>query len=663
MATIIDALLVTLSLDTSGVKRGRQEAESAQKKLRADAERTQKEFDEKARQIGVALSQVRNQVIGLLAAFTAGRGLREFVDDLTRSDAALGRTAKNIGVSADELSAWQGVAERAGGTAAGITGSMESLARNFQELALTGQSAVVPYFRALHVALADSQGKMRPVRDILFDLADHLSKLDPAKAQAIGAGLGFDQGTINVLMQGRAALADLLAEQEKLGHANAEDTAAAQRRQAAFNGLGQASQDLGRKLLTALTPAILAVTKALTKLSEWAARHRTLVQAFFFGLSAAVVAFAVALAAPLAGLAALSAAIVSAIAAIALLYDDWKTWISGGKAAFSGFWQFFADKWATAKDIVEPIFESWNTYILGFVQTWKDAFTLIWQVLSGNSDQIRDAWSHLVDDLKADLTNFVDLVKHIGPVILEAFKSAFSSAFDWAEGRFKAVRDAITGHRERTSAAAAPKMAPTGGTDIEKFVAMGWTPAQAAGIVANIQRESGGNEKAVGDDGEAYGLGQWHRARQQAFASWAGHDIRQSTREEQLAFINYELRQGQEKKAGDLLETIKDAAIAGAAISRYYERPKDTNGEAQARALMADDLLNKALADPTLRLGAANSVVNSQTTSATSTSQSVNIDTLNVNGANVRDAQSFADTLRPVLQFSFAGQANTGLTG
>lgn len=123
---------------------------------------------------------------------------------------------------------------------------------------------------------------------------------------------------------------------------------------------------------------------------------------------------------------------------------------------------------------------------------------------------------------------------------------------------------------------------------IALFEGHGWTHNQAAGIVANDMRESRGRPNAVGDGGKAYGIAQWHPDRQRAFAAWAGHDIRQSTRDEQLEFQQYELTQGREQAAGRRLRGAGSAGDAGSVVSRYYERPADADGEAAKRAALAE---------------------------------------------------------------------------
>ena len=120
----------------------------------------------------------------------------------------------------------------------------------------------------------------------------------------------------------------------------------------------------------------------------------------------------------------------------------------------------------------------------------------------------------------------------------------------------------------------------------------GWSREQATGIVANLQKESRLNHNAIGDSGKAFGLAQWHPDRQAKFKKIFGKDIKYSTFEEQLAFIDWELRNKEgEKSAGDRLRTAKTSSEAAAIISKYYERPKDKHGnEIPDRQKIAQEL-------------------------------------------------------------------------
>lgn len=119
------------------------------------------------------------------------------------------------------------------------------------------------------------------------------------------------------------------------------------------------------------------------------------------------------------------------------------------------------------------------------------------------------------------------------------------------------------------------------------FQRMGWTRDQAAGIVANLQHESNMDPRAVGDGGKAYGIAQWHPDRQRNFEKWSGKSMRDSSLEEQLAFVNFELTQGAERRAGQLLKAATNAGQAGEIVSKHYERPLRKEEEAAKRAQSA----------------------------------------------------------------------------
>lgn len=162
----------------------------------------------------------------------------------------------------------------------------------------------------------------------------------------------------------------------------------------------------------------------------------------------------------------------------------------------------------------------------------------------------------------------------------------------------------------------------------------GMRPVEVAGLLSNIQKESGFDPQAAPKNGEhAYGLLQWHPARQKDFKSVFGHDIRESTLEEQAKFILWE-RKHNEKKAFRAIEHARSAAEAGALTSLNYVRPYDKVGEAQKRALLADQIQAS--------LDATSGRTNSQTNH------------INVNVGDIKVTSHHAD---PVQVASAVGQA------
>lgn len=110
-------------------------------------------------------------------------------------------------------------------------------------------------------------------------------------------------------------------------------------------------------------------------------------------------------------------------------------------------------------------------------------------------------------------------------------------------------------------------------TAYQYFINQGWSPQQAAAIVGNLQAESGVNLNpgAIGDGGQAYGIAQWHPDRQESFARVIGVPIRNSTFQQQLEFINWELNNS-EKSAGDRLRDSTTVESGAVIVDQYYER-------------------------------------------------------------------------------------------
>jgi hypothetical protein len=156
----------------------------------------------------------------------------------------------------------------------------------------------------------------------------------------------------------------------------------------------------------------------------------------------------------------------------------------------------------------------------------------------------------------------------------------------------KAVWAKMGGQTDAEIAGAGPTNAksPQNAEVVSKLQALGWAKPQAVGIAANLLQESHYDPTAVGDKGTAYGIAQWHEDRQADFQKWAGHGIRGSSLDEQLKFVDFELRNGKLRGAGDALGEQNSAAGAGRVVSQFYEMPGDRVGESIRRAAMAGQM-------------------------------------------------------------------------
>lgn len=103
------------------------------------------------------------------------------------------------------------------------------------------------------------------------------------------------------------------------------------------------------------------------------------------------------------------------------------------------------------------------------------------------------------------------------------------------------------------------------------FLDRGYAPHMAAGLVGNLEQESGLQTDVLGFDGTgSYGIAQWLGDRKDKLKEIQPYNW--NTFEGQLEFIDWELKNTETKAYKKLLES-RDALEAALNISKFYERP------------------------------------------------------------------------------------------
>lgn len=123
------------------------------------------------------------------------------------------------------------------------------------------------------------------------------------------------------------------------------------------------------------------------------------------------------------------------------------------------------------------------------------------------------------------------------------------------------------------------------------FRSKGWNDAQARGIVGNLMGESGPNLDQWANKGseDAFGIAQWHSDRRAYFEKQFGKPMSEASLEEQLQFVDWEFN-NTEKAAGDALRNATSPEEATWAVTKYYERPADPEGDYKTRVGYATGL-------------------------------------------------------------------------
>jgi hypothetical protein len=187
----------------------------------------------------------------------------------------------------------------------------------------------------------------------------------------------------------------------------------------------------------------------------------------------------------------------------------------------------------------------------------------------------------------------LDGIKQISPETEKAVKAArdLQAAMDAASQSATNVATAASKINVPSSSISAKPLGGAEAGNAQQVVGilqkLGESYQNAIAIAANLKKESEFRAGAIGDSGKAYGVAQWHGDRQAVFADVFGKDIKSSSLEEQLRFVVYELRRGNERGAGRQLDAADTVQAKAAAVSQYYERPANKLGEMRERAAIA----------------------------------------------------------------------------
>lgn len=310
MATVIDALLVTLGLDASNFSRGAKQAEDAQKKIsdtskkaekeRADIDRKTKaardqqakDTEQKTKQAAQGLNKLKNEALGFLAIFATASGLKAFAQDTIQTAASLGFMAANLGMSTKDLDAWQAAAERAGGSAGGMTAQLKESASEIAKYkAGMGPSEGMQWFLRLGgdpAAFKDGNTYLLARSAIL----EKLFKANPANAVLMAANMGVSEDTFNLLKKGPDAVMALVAAQREHSVITEQDAAQALELQNSIKDLNREFEAVSRRLLLDIVPVVTQkLMPAMREFSGWVTTHKPEISSFIDGLVNGTVTF------------------------------------------------------------------------------------------------------------------------------------------------------------------------------------------------------------------------------------------------------------------------------------------------------------------------------------------------------------------------------------
>ncbi|HBW2932155.1 TPA: lytic transglycosylase domain-containing protein [Klebsiella pneumoniae] len=285
-ATVIDALLVTLGLDTSDFRKGQKDVSDDLKKQREDAKKTAKEMAEQGKKAAAFFGSIKTELLALTGVAVTAGGLISFVKSTTSGLMDLSIQSKALGLSARELDGWSKSAEAAGSSAEKISASLQG----FQG-AIQG-ARVGDYSSSIFGGLAQLNALTGQNFDVWGQDASSLAKTsldalrkisDPNLRRQVGLSLGFDDATLQRNQEGK-----FLPDVDRLTKSSGitdVSTKGAKEFTAAWAELNQSLETTKNQFYTFLIPYVRDFNVVLRDLSNWMKSHpeemKQKVDAFF----------------------------------------------------------------------------------------------------------------------------------------------------------------------------------------------------------------------------------------------------------------------------------------------------------------------------------------------------------------------------------------------
>ena len=196
-----------------------------------------------------------------------GGGLLEGFRRIAEGAAEIGIQAKTIGLTTEALSRLQFAAQQSGVSAEQLGTALGRFSKNAVQAATTGTGNVAQAFQALHIPLLDATRHMRPLPDLLGDVAERFSHMpDGIDKTALAMFLFGRAGKelIPLLDRGKAGIADLSRAADLLGITLSTELAERLHTVSTrMDILGDIATGLSRQLVGSLAPGMIELSNTV----------------------------------------------------------------------------------------------------------------------------------------------------------------------------------------------------------------------------------------------------------------------------------------------------------------------------------------------------------------------------------------------------------------
>lgn len=290
MATIIDALVVTLGLDATGFNKGQKEVKGGLDDTRKKADQAAKDMEAAGKRAASFFGSIRTELLALVGVTLSVQGFKNFITGMTDNLQQLAVNSRSLDMSAKSLDGWQRAAEAAGSSAEKITGNLQA----FQNLITTFRGGGNVQGNPLLMALNGFSGATGAKFDlgtatpesILREVEKNLPKLNKDAQRKFLNDINIDNALQGSLVsQKLSSDADFFA---GISKASPEATKKAQDFNRRLVEMKQNFSAASQVLYESLIPYVEKLIPLIEKFGVWISTHGPEIQKFFSDSAAEV---------------------------------------------------------------------------------------------------------------------------------------------------------------------------------------------------------------------------------------------------------------------------------------------------------------------------------------------------------------------------------------
>lgn len=282
MPTIIDSLVVTLGLDSSGFKKGQTEVKKGLDDTRKNADQTAKDMEAAGKRAASFFGSIRTELLALVGVTLSAQGIKTFITNMTSDLMRLGIESRALDISAKSLDGWERAAAAAGSTAERMAGTLGNFQKTLTNIR-TGGGQDDPLFGAL-ASFAGATGANFDYQNdnaekIMRKIASNWGKLSKDAQRRFGGMFGFDNATQQGLANGSLVQdADRFA---KISRATDEATRKALEFNRRLEQMKQNFAAASQVLYEALIPYVEKLIPLIEKFGIWISTNGPEISKFF----------------------------------------------------------------------------------------------------------------------------------------------------------------------------------------------------------------------------------------------------------------------------------------------------------------------------------------------------------------------------------------------